>query len=208
MRLACMRSYSSLEPTIILSNSRRPVPVNDDQDPLHIRMGNPDLQPTQTHAFDARLDLTRRCPLCANSFFANINIYRGSVSQGYTYNPTTGVYIYRPMNVDGNWNASLRFASQGYLDKRNQFFYTLNLIGIYSRHVDYAALADCGNAAVQQTVLSHVNNWNMGPDLRLSYQQKVYSISIMCGFNYRYATQREGTVDNVNAVYSSYGLNG
>ena len=179
------------------------VAINDDQDPLHIRTGNPGLRPTLTHAFDARLNLSRRRPWAYYSIFANLNVYRNSVSQGYTYNPETGVYTYRPMNVNGNWNASLRFAFQGCFDKQSLFYYAADLIGSYSRNVAYAALA--GSTA---SVQSHVNNWNVGPSLRLSYQKEGNAAGFTGGLNYRHATQQEGTIDNVNAASFSYGLNG
>lgn len=179
------------------------VNVRNDQDPLNIRLGNPDLKGTLQHSAFVFCNISRSQPYRSISMDAGITLHQNSISQGYTYEPSTGVYTYRPMNVNGNWSTNLSFSIYSNLNKAGTLIYRLSASGNYSQNVDYAALA--GSIASE---LSHVNNWNFNQQFSLDYRQKWSSISLWENVNYRHANQKEGTIDNVNTVNFNYGVSG
>jgi len=179
------------------------VNVRNDKDPLNIRLGNPDLKGTVRHSVTAGYYARRNQPHFYCYVRTNVNVIRNSISQGYTYEPSTGVYTYRPLNVNGNWNASLDFNMYFNLNKKKTFSYSVSAGSNYLRNVDYAALA--GSAGSE---LSHVNNWTLTQNHSLTYSQKGNYVSLQSNVNYRHANQKEGTIDNVNAINFSYGLTG
>lgn len=179
------------------------VNVRNDQDPLNIRLGNPDLKGTLQHSAFVFCNISRSQPYRSISMDAGITLHQNSISQGYTYEPSTGVYTYRPMNVNGNWSTNLSFSIYSNLNKTGTLIYRLSASGNYSQNVDYAALA--GSIASE---LSHVNNWNFNQQFSLDYRQKGSSISLWENVNYRHANQKEGTIDNANTVNFNYGVSG
>ena len=89
--------------------------VRDASDPLHVRVGNPDLQNSWRYNF--RTEFLHRSPEKKWFTQVNVNAWLGvnDVAQGFSYNSETGVYTYRPQNVDGNRgvNGSLAFLKEG-----------------------------------------------------------------------------------------------
>ena len=175
------------------------VDVRNDQDPLHIRLGNPDLKGTLSHSFSVNYNKYRSKPYRYYSINASVDVLRNNISQGYSYEPTTGVYTYRPMNVNGNWTAKLILDTNRSLDKKDNYIFSGTLNGSYSQNVDYAAVAG---------KLSHVNNWNLYYYQSIAYRKGGNLANVYGRINYRYANQKEGTIDNVNTVDFSYGVTG
>lgn len=81
---------------------RSKVNVRDDRNPLAVSLGNPDLKGTVTHTFRAAFTYHKPEKDMMLQPGMNGTVVRNAVSNGFTYNPETGVYTYRPVNVDGN----------------------------------------------------------------------------------------------------------
>lgn len=75
--------------------------IRDTSDPLRITLGNAGLRNTYKHGVGVKQSvyLTRRS--ISSSLYYGRSDHQ--VAQGMSYNPQTGVYTYRPENVEGNW---------------------------------------------------------------------------------------------------------
>ena len=82
--------------------------IVDDTDPMNIRIGNPDLR--YALRSDATLDgnlysLNKRMH---NRLDLHYGFTHNALGMGQTYDRETGIRIYRPTNVNGNWDAFAR----------------------------------------------------------------------------------------------------
>ena len=178
------------------------VAVNNDTDPLNIRLGNPDLEPTLTHSLSVSCYRFRNRPFASHLMSGRLSVYRNRISMGHTYDPATGVHTYRPENMNGNWSASLGNQVHFSLDKQANWAVDASTACSYGRNVDYSS------AMGSSVALSHVNNWNASQELRLVYQSDGHQLSVNASADYRHATQHEGTISDVNAWNFKYGVFG
>lgn|GEM_PF-6410123 len=185
----------------VLPSLTHQVEVRNDEDPLNIRLGNPDLKSTLTHLFDFRLSRSRSRHWCRQELWGNVVIGRNKISQGYTYDPSTGVNIHRPVNVNGNWGSELGLVFQGDMDKSSRFSYGSNTTGKFQRNVDYAAVSEGASSE-----LSHVNNWIIAQRLEMGCRFGGNRIRLLGSLNYRYANQKESRIADVKTLNFAYGL--
>lgn len=178
------------------------VNVRNNENPLAVRKGNPNLKAPIIHRLQT--SFTRRW----NEHKTNISIGYGlrffldQISQGYTYDAATGVYTYKPMNVDGNWQTYFWSNFNRNLDKKDRLTLSNYIHGDYSRNVDFASASAAATGG-----LSHVNNYYLEDRLTLNYRFDDLSIGSQIYGEYRHANNREHTIESVNAVNFSYGLN-
>ncbi len=147
------------------------VDIRDTSDPLAVRLGNPDLKGATTHSFGGSAYRRFRKNNHTLSFNIGANIMTNLVANGFTYDRTTGVYTYRPENVNGNWsgNASLKY--RGYFDKQHHWTFETSTSYHYYRNVDLVSESGSErsrSSKVDNNVLSEVLNVEYSVDkLRL-----------------------------------------
>ena len=153
--------------------------VRDCTDPLSITLGNPDLNVTRTHR--ANFMLRTAAPTFRWSFESDFKFVNQAVAQGMSYDVQTGVYTYRPENIDGNWNSNTSFRLS--LSPRNTpFTFANNTTYGYTHSVDLI------NGA-----RSVVNNQLVSQSLTATYTKGKVTASLTPQLNWNYATsQREG----------------
>lgn len=80
--------------------------IRDDSNPLSVTLGNKDLHNSRFHSLygSYRLDMPSTAALNVHFTYQTT---KDAVAMGCTYDSQTGVYTYRPQNVDGNWNTNL-----------------------------------------------------------------------------------------------------
>ena len=82
--------------------------IVDDTDPMNIHVGNPDLR----YAFRMRTNLDGNLYSLNKNMHNRIDLNYGfvhnAIGMGQTYNRQTGIRTYRPVNVNGNWDAYAR----------------------------------------------------------------------------------------------------
>jgi hypothetical protein len=80
-------------------------PVADNRNPLYIRIGNPDLQPSFTHSFNLNINTQKVDKQIFLYGGANYNITTNQIIQEVYYD-SLGRQISRPVNTNGNYNGS------------------------------------------------------------------------------------------------------
>lgn len=185
------------------------VDVKNDANPLMVRLGNPNLKMRTDHRMQVGYTRNWNKHNTSFTFGGGLRFFLNQVSQGYSYNTQTGVYTYKPQNVDGNWQTY--FWSNFGIQPDNEKRLTINnyIHGDYSRNVDYAMAT---NALISEmpevsTSLSHVNNWYLEDRVTINYRFNDLYMGTQFYTQYRHANNKEHTIETINAVDFSYGLN-
>ena len=148
------------------------VDVRNDANPLTIRLGNPYLRMRTDHRMQTSITRRWKEHNTSVNFGGGLRFFLNQISQGYSYNTLTGVYTYKPQNVDGNWQTYFWGSFNRTLDKDNRLLLYNYIHGDYSRNVDYAMATNTMTSDMPEvkTSLSHVNNWYLQNRLTLNYR--------------------------------------
>lgn len=96
------------------------VDIRDATDPMNIHLGNPDLKNIGHHFMTAFFRINDKEKQTMHSFGLYWQFMQNDLTQGYDYDPTTGVRTWQPHSVNGNWNTFLRYSFYLPLDKQRR----------------------------------------------------------------------------------------
>lgn len=175
----------------------------DDSNPLAISLGNPNLKNTtiyftMIHFADQH---NRRYKWPTLDF--GLNVQQNAIANGFTFNPTTGVYTYKPQNVKGNWAGTAGIYYNCPLDSAKYFTLDNKLVYGYNRNVDLTAVE--GHT---ESVLSKVNNHWTQNELSLNYQKEGATCSLVGSLGWRNVNSRRENFHTINAYDFNYGIVG
>lgn len=83
------------------------LPIEDNSNPLNIRVGNPGLLPSFSHNIRLGMNTYNNEYQRSVIINANASIVQNSISNSTMYNEETGGRITMPKNINGNWNGNL-----------------------------------------------------------------------------------------------------
>lgn len=176
---------------------------SDNSNPLAISLGNPNLKNSRktnvSLTFSDNNNRRFKLPMA----FININIHQNAVANGFTYNPTTGVYTYKPQNVKGNWYGNIGLYDTFPLDNKNNFTLVNAIVYSYNHNVDFTGVI--GQA---ESVLSKVNNHWLEDNLSLNYQNGGLTCSLVGEMKWRYANSRRENFSTIRTLDLNYGMLG
>lgn len=177
------------------------VDVRTDDNPLQVFTGNNNLEVMYRHRWSAgyQWNNTKKHRLFAAS--TDYQLTQNAVAMGYSYNRETGVYTYRPENVNGNQNVAGRLNFSTPIDKHEHLMLDLNT------NVSYLHSVDLSSDAVDETFKkSYVNTTYLTQGIRLNYSISKVRIGGKSSVTYTHQTSmREGFVPS-DAVDFNYGL--
>ena len=176
---------------------------SDNSNPLAISLGNPNLKNSRktnvSLTFSDNNNRRFKLPIA----FININIHQNAVANGFTYNPTTGVYTYKPQNVKGNWYGNIGLYETFRLDNKNNFTLVNAIVYSYNHNVDFTGMT--GQA---ESILSKVNNHWLEDNLSLNYQKGGLTCSLVGEMKWRYANSRRENFSTIRTLDFNYGMLG
>ena len=176
---------------------------SDNSNPLAISLGNPNLKNSRktdiSLTFSANNNRRFNLPMA----FINININQNAVANGFTYNPTTGVYTYKPQNVKGNWYGNIGLYETFPLDNKNYFTLVNAIVYSYNHNVDFT-----GVTGQTESMLSKVNNHWLENNLSLNYQKGGLTCSLVGEMKWRYANSRRENFSTIRTLDFNYGMLG
>lgn len=175
--------------------------ILDTTDPLAITRGNPDLKSSIRHHI--HLQVSRGRFGSGIWLETDVNLLDNLVANGFTYNPATGVYTYRPENVRGNWNSKTSFYWNRYLATNKQWILKGETAYDYVQNVDLTRVE--GLDASQQ---SHVNHHVTSQNLTLSYTKGTLRLEVIGDFAWNIAKREQNAYGDVSAFDYSYGISG
>lgn len=181
------------------------VDKRNDIDPLNVFLGNPDLKNSFTETVYAHFRKTWKGKAeVTNGIHLSWYASQNSVSQGFTFDETTGGYTYKPMNVDGNWSwdasddVTVGFGKQKRMNFSNTVKYS------FAQSVDMAAVQGQSDSG-----LNKVHTKALSDDMELVYRKDDdLSLGINGSVTYRHSTSDRKGFTDIEATNFSYGFTG
>ena len=191
-------TYSTVYPSLL-----QMVNFYDTGTPLYIRSGNPDLKTGHVHWI--RLLRSWYNNKTKNQIYLLINYhaYVNAVAQAATYDRTTGVTLYQPVNVNGNWDIDATFRIIRYLGKQRRCFFTSTTTPVYRNSVDMITGSEDG-----MPQRSSVRNFTFTEKAKMEYRGGIFTVSGNVGGTWRHATSPRGDFRTINGLDLDYGLTG
>lgn len=173
-------------------------------DPLNIRVGNPDLDYTMMHAFDIsyRADQWLKGTEKLLRIRAGFDITHNAVAMGYVYDPMTGIKTHRPENVNGNKGVRFNVSFTTPIDKaRKLSLYTYTATS-YKHVVDIV-----GVGSEEMAMKNTLKHWWLRETLRLDYKIGKSRVGFRGLFNLTDIASARENYQSFQIVRVDYGLN-
>ncbi|MBO4800547.1 MAG: outer membrane beta-barrel protein [Bacteroidaceae bacterium] len=143
----------------------------DDSQPLIVKLGNPDLEPSAVTKLSAEYyDRTGH----NNGMYylsASFNYHHRDVAQSLSYNPATGVYTYKPMNISGACGAFVMFSTDQNIGEKRYWSWHINAGPLWDHAKDHAMLE-----GQTQSTVNTVNTFGLNGGANVRYNRKTLNI--------------------------------
>lgn len=173
--------------------------IYDSSDPLVRKYGNEDLKRTRSHKIESDVSIKNNKHRRMLSFDMEYNLIQNAVAQAFNYDRTTGVRTYRPLNVNGNWNAKLGANYTETFGKKERLVLNVNSNVRYLNSVDYVTTADVAKR-------SSVRNILQDNKLTLTYRLKGFEVTFKGGTDWNHMESQRDGFSTINAFDYNYGL--
>lgn len=175
----------------------------DDSQPLVVKLGNPDLKKKANTT--ASVDYTDRWGKNERQWHiaATYNYQHRDVAQSVNYNPETGVYTYKPVNVDGAYSGTAKFDYSQALGEKRYWRWQMNADANYRHSVDYAMLA--GETESHRNV---VNTTTLHDGAYIQYSKGMLNLRASGDVSWRHSVGRMYDFETLNVWDFNYGLSG
>ena len=180
--------------------------TRSDNNPLVVTLGNPDLKSSYRHT--AALQYTMNNRKKERSLFANFSYVttRRQVASGFVYDPATGVYTYKPENINGNYNTSGRVTFDTPLDKARKLKFETTTAWQYYHSVDLMGTAQAGGEALMRSTRSTVHTHLLTEQIKLDYALSRATLGVKGNVTWQNATSARENFNEISAFDYQYGL--
>ena len=178
------------------------VDVRTNDNPLEVYTGNNALHTTHSHHWE--LNYAWNSPEKQRMVSSNVSylLSRNDVTMGYTYDRHTGIYTYRPENVDGNNVLSGKVICSTPLDKRKRLKLELNTDATYRHSVDLSS-----DTPEQAPRRSTVSTTYLTQGLRIHYAISSVRLGGKASLTYTHQTSPRACFVSTDAASYQYGIN-
>ena len=174
----------------------------DDSQPLIVREGNPGLKGNVTT--NANIDyFDNNAHGHQQSFHVgtSLNYQHRSAAQAVSYDPASGVYTYKPMNVKGAYRLNAKFDISRTIDKNRYWSWQTNADAGYHHSIDHAMLT--GMTASEENV---VNTLTLHDGAYIQYNKGTLNIRATGDIRWRHSEGKMQDFETLNATDFQYGL--
>lgn len=177
------------------------IAFRDDRQPLVVKEGNTALKGTATT--NANIDYTRQYGKIVRLWHiaTSFKYVHRDVAQSVAYNPSTGVYTYKPMNISGAYSATAKTDLTLNFGKKKFWTLQTNMDANFNHDKDHAMLAG--------ETMSHenaVNNIVVHNGTYLQYQKDALSLRASGDIRWRHSEGKMFDFETLNAFDFNYGL--
>lgn len=177
------------------------IDFRDDSQPLIVKLGNPKLKGQSntivtTSYSNGSIMMQRNWNVGATFDYRHTD-----VAQSSTYNPETGVYTYKPVNVSGSYSATTSFGFSSSIDKKRHLTCGTNLSANYHHSVDYSMLA--GETESHE---NKVNTISLRDGAYIQYNRNTLNIKLTGDINWRNSKGRMRDFKTLNVIDYKYGF--
>ncbi len=179
------------------------IDYRDDSQPLVVKLGNPDLKSNQNSLL--AVDFWRRTKEAMNQhhFELYFAYYHRQTAQSVSYNPQSGAYTYRPVNVNGAYQAQGKFDISRVLDKKKRWTWQTNVNGSYMHSIDHAVMEGMTDSRENT-----VNTLTLGENTYIQYSKGKLNLRATSDVTWRHSEGRMRSFSTLNAIDFSYGFSG
>ena len=177
--------------------------IRSDDDPLRVTLGNGRLKNSVAHQLD--VSYTNNSNRKQRFFNAgvNYNAVRNQIGYSSEYNRATGVYTYRPVNINGNYSVGGNVNYSMALDKKRRWNLSTTTSAQLHNNVDLITVTG-SDANPRSKVKTLFLNETVKIDHRFGRQK----VGAKAGCSWRNATSAREDFSTVNAANFNYGLTG
>lgn len=172
----------------------------NDANPLYIQLGNGTLRSSTTHSLTAKLntDYKRRSLYNLELSYRRTH---NALGMERNYNPVTGGYTVRPVNVNGNWSTDGSLSLDRQFGKDKVFSWGNYTSYAFNHNVD---MANVEGEAVN--ALSTIRNLHLYEQLTLDYSRNGWSVGTKVRGSYSRITGNRSDFTDISAWNYNYGL--
>ena len=176
------------------------VDYRDNSRPLVVKLGNPHLKGYATSAFSA--DYTDQAGRNQHYHLgASLNYQHRAMAQSSTYDPESGTYTYRPMNVSGGYTAGGKADYTRWMGKDGCWTLQTNADARWHHSVDYAMFA-----GETESRVNIVNTLSLHDNTYVQYNKGTLNVRATGDITWRHSTGRMHDFSTLDAFDFRYGL--
>ncbi len=177
--------------------------IRSDDDPLRVTLGNGRLKNSVAHQLD--VSYTNNSNRKQRFFNAgvNYNAVRNQIAYSSEYNRATGVYTYRPVNINGNYSVGGNVNYSMALDRKRRWNLSTTTSAQLHNNVDLITVTG-SDANPRSKVKTLFLNETVKIDHRFGRQK----VGAKAGCSWRNATSAREDFSTINAANFNYGLTG
>ncbi len=177
------------------------ITYRDDSQPLVVKLGNPDLKSSVTSNFG--IDYSNKAGKNQQQWHVgtSADFYHRQTAQSASYDPASGVYNYKPMNVSGAYRLNAKFDISRTIDKNRYWSWQTNADAGYHHSVDHAMLT--GMTASEENV---VNTLTLHDNAYIQFNKGTLNIRATGDIRWRHSEGKMQDFETLNATDFQYGL--
>lgn len=186
--------------------------ITDDSNPLNIRKGNPGLLPTLRNTVEANYqNYIQETQKTINLRVSLENSLR-NISQRTDYDPSTGVSVTQPQNMDGfwnNWSTSMNLSFNQTIPN-SKWRYSTSATAQFRHQESYMSTGrigqyNPGSGTGGAAVLSQTESISAGENGSVTYRNDWFEATVNGRFNYSHSENNQRQNSNMDTYTFSYG---
>ena len=177
--------------------------IRSDDDPLRVTLGNGRLKNSVAHQLDVSYTNNSNRKQRFFNTRVNYNAVRNQIAYSSEYNRATGVYTYRPVNINGNYSVGGNVNYSMALDKKRRWNLSTTTSAQLYNNVDLITVTG-SDANPRSKVKTLFLNETVKIDHRFGRQK----VGAKAGCSWRNATSAREDFSTINAANFNYGLTG
>ena len=177
--------------------------IRSDDDPLRVTLGNGRLKNSVAHQLD--VSYTNNSNRKQRFFNAgvNYNAVRNQIGYSSEYNRATGVYTYRPVNINGNYSVGGNVNYSMALDKKRRWNLSTTTSAQLHNNVDLIIVTGSDT-----NPRSKVKTLFLNETVKIDHRFGRQKVGAKAGCSWRNATSAREDFSTINAANFNYGLTG
>ena len=177
------------------------IAFRDDADPTVVRLGNPNLKPWNSVTYIEGEYRNFRKTRCEYHATLHAGYIHQDVSQAVSFNPSTGVYTYRPENIHGIYDIRANGGVVLILDRERHWTAENTLDGRFVHWLDHSMLA-----GETESHVNAVNTLTLHDNAYIQYNKGTLNIRATGDIRWRHSEGKMQDFETLNATDFQYGL--
>ena len=177
------------------------ISFRDDATPLVVRLGNPDLKSYNSMAYFEIGHQDRRTSKHSLFTYAQFSYDLNSISQSVSFNPTTGVYTYRPENIKGSYRVLAMAKVFHTFDKNRHWTMESSSNGSFFHSLDHTLLT-----GETESHVNAVNTLTLNEGVYVQYDKGTFNIRATGDITWRHSEGKMRDFETLNVTDFKYGL--